>query len=42
MSFKKANSRADIEESVGYFENAIKRDPTFALAYLGLGNAYDA
>ena len=36
----KSNSRAGTEESIGYFEEAIKRDATFAPAYLGLANAY--
>jgi TolB-like protein/DNA-binding winged helix-turn-helix (wHTH) protein/Flp pilus assembly protein TadD len=35
-----SKSRADIENSVGYFEEAIKRDPAFAPAYVGLANAY--
>ena len=37
----KDSRRADIEESIGYFDGAIKRDPTFAPAYVGLANAYD-
>jgi TolB-like protein len=32
----KSNSRAGIEESIGHFEGAIKIDPTFAPAYVGL------
>ena len=36
----KSNSRAEIEQSIDYFEEAIKRDQTFAPAYLGLANAY--
>ena len=36
----KTNSRADIEESIRYFQEAIKIDPTYALPYLGLGVAY--
>jgi TolB-like protein/Tfp pilus assembly protein PilF len=40
FAFTNANSRADIEESIGYFEDAKNRDSTFALAYLGLAQAY--
>jgi len=36
----KGNTRADFDEAVLYFEEATKRDPTFAPAYLGLANAY--
>jgi TolB-like protein/tetratricopeptide (TPR) repeat protein len=39
--FAKGNSRAEVEKSVVYFEEAIKRDPTFAPAYVGLAGAYD-
>ena len=35
-----ANSEAGIERSIGYFAEAIKKDPSFAPAYVGLGNAY--
>ena len=40
--FVKSNSRAGVEESIAYFEEAIKRDPTFAPAYVGLADAYDS
>jgi tetratricopeptide (TPR) repeat protein len=39
--FSKANSRDEVEKSIGYFEEAIAKDPTFAPAYLGLAEAYD-
>jgi TolB-like protein/DNA-binding winged helix-turn-helix (wHTH) protein/Tfp pilus assembly protein PilF len=39
--FVKGRTRADIEQSVAYFEEAIKKDPTFAPSYVGLANAYD-
>jgi TolB-like protein/DNA-binding winged helix-turn-helix (wHTH) protein/Flp pilus assembly protein TadD len=32
--------RAGIEESIRYFQDAIKKDPAFAPAYVGLANAY--
>lgn len=35
------NTRAELEQSITYFENAIAKDPTFAPAYLGLANAYE-
>ncbi len=39
-AFSKGNSRAEIELSVTYFEEAIRKDPTFAPAYVGLAAAY--
>jgi TolB-like protein/tetratricopeptide (TPR) repeat protein len=41
FTLDKSNSRAGIEESIGYFEQAIKKDPTFAPAYVGLAETYD-
>lgn len=32
--------KVGIEQSIGYFGDAIKKDPTFAPAYLGLAEAY--
>jgi TolB-like protein/tetratricopeptide (TPR) repeat protein len=34
-------TKADIDRSIRHFEDAIKRDATFAPAYLGLATAYD-
>jgi len=39
--FAKGNSRADIERSMAFFEDAIHKDPTFAPAYLGVAAAYE-
>lgn len=35
------NTRAELEQSVTYFEEAIRKDPTFAPAYVGLASAYE-
>src|SRR5437016_3855725 len=40
FTLDKSNSRGEIEESIAYFEEAIRRDPTFAAAYIGLANGY--
>jgi len=40
FALNKGNTRADFDEAIHYFEEATKRDPTFAPAYLGLANAY--
>jgi uncharacterized protein (TIGR02996 family) len=40
--FARNNSRAEIEQSVAYFEDAIAKDPTFAPAYVGLAEAYES
>jgi TolB-like protein/tetratricopeptide (TPR) repeat protein len=36
----RGGGRADIDESISDFEEAIRRDPTFAPAYLGLAQAH--
>jgi TolB-like protein/Flp pilus assembly protein TadD len=40
--FNKDNSKAELEQSIAYFEDAIKKDPTFASAYVGLAETYDS
>jgi TolB-like protein/Tfp pilus assembly protein PilF len=40
FALDKSVTRADIEKSIDYFDEAIKRDPTFAPAYVGLAKAY--
>ena len=35
-----SNSKAEFEASIPYFEDAIRKDPTFAPPYVGLANAY--
>jgi TolB-like protein/DNA-binding winged helix-turn-helix (wHTH) protein/Tfp pilus assembly protein PilF len=42
FTHQKGNSPAAMEKSIAYFEEAIKKDPEFAPAYLGLAQAYDA
>jgi TolB-like protein/DNA-binding winged helix-turn-helix (wHTH) protein/Flp pilus assembly protein TadD len=37
----KGNSRAEVEKSVAYFEDSIRKDATFAPAYVGLAAAYE-
>jgi TolB-like protein/DNA-binding winged helix-turn-helix (wHTH) protein/Tfp pilus assembly protein PilF len=39
--YSNRNTRAGIEQSIGYFEEAIHKDATFAPAYLGLASAYN-
>jgi TolB-like protein/Flp pilus assembly protein TadD len=36
----KNNNRTNTEETIGYFNEAIRKDPTFAPSYVGLANAY--
>jgi TolB-like protein/tetratricopeptide (TPR) repeat protein len=40
FAFDTGSSRAAIEESIGYFKQAIDMDPTFAPAYVGLAVAF--
>lgn len=36
------SNQTDVEASINYFQQAIDRDPTYALAYVGLADAYRA
>jgi tetratricopeptide (TPR) repeat protein len=40
FGLEKSNSKAEVEESLHYLEEAAKKDPTFAPAYVGMANAY--
>src|SRR5882757_2096740 len=40
FALAKSNTRTTAEESIAYFNDAIKRDPTFAPSYMGLAAAY--
>src|SRR5882672_10004160 len=40
FALEKSNGKAGIEESIGYFEEATREDPTFAPAYVGLAESY--
>lgn len=37
----KSYSTSQLKQSIGYFEEATKRDPAFAPSYVGLADAYD-
>ena len=39
-ALNKGNSKASLEKGIGNFEEAIKKDPTFAPAYIGVADAY--
>jgi TolB-like protein/DNA-binding winged helix-turn-helix (wHTH) protein/Flp pilus assembly protein TadD len=38
--FAKGNSRAEVENRIARFDEAIRKDPAFAQAYVGLASAY--
>ena len=40
--FAKGNTRAEVEKRIAWFDDAIRKDPTFAQAYVGLASAYAA
>jgi TolB-like protein/Tfp pilus assembly protein PilF len=40
--FRTVNRKADVEQNIANFEEAIRREPTFALAYVGIAKAYSA
>jgi pentatricopeptide repeat protein len=40
FALSKSINRTDAEESIAYFNEAIKKDPTFAPSYMGLANGY--
>jgi TolB-like protein/DNA-binding winged helix-turn-helix (wHTH) protein/Flp pilus assembly protein TadD len=40
--FAKGNSRAEVEKRIAWFDLAIRKDPAFAQAYVGLASAYAA
>jgi pentatricopeptide repeat protein len=42
FALNKGNSKAEIKEGIRYFEDALKKDPTFAPAYVGLADASSA
>jgi len=37
----KGNSRAQVEKRIAWFNDAIRKDPTFAPAYVGLADGYE-
>lgn len=40
FTLTRSNSRVAVEQSIGYFEEAIRKDPTFSPAYVGLAAAH--
>jgi tetratricopeptide (TPR) repeat protein len=41
FALRNSNDRSDLEEGISYFNEAIRQDPAFAGAYVGLADAYD-
>ena len=41
FAFEKSNTKAQMEQSIPYFQDAIARDPSFAPAYVGLATVYN-
>lgn len=41
FALDKATDRAGFERCIGYFDDAVRLDPAFAPAYVGLAQAYD-
>ena len=42
FALAKGNNKSNIEESIAYFNDTIKIDPTYAPSYLGLASAYSS
>jgi len=40
FALDRGNNKSDLQESITYFNEAIRKDPTYAPSYLGLANAY--
>jgi TolB-like protein/DNA-binding winged helix-turn-helix (wHTH) protein/Flp pilus assembly protein TadD len=40
VALDRGNNKSDLEESITYFNEAIREDSTYAPSYLGLANAY--
>jgi len=41
-AFEKGTTKEDVEQTITYFEEATKKDPSFAPAWVGLAQAYSA
>ncbi|HKR26342.1 MAG TPA: hypothetical protein VJS11_02770, partial [Acidobacteriaceae bacterium] len=40
FALRNSNTPSEIEQSIGYFNDALARDPTFAPAYVGIAQSY--